>query len=68
MPRVTGIRKERRHIQMDKGMWDELTSLYAPQGVSNSKVINDLVAMHLRFIANKAAEEQAAREAETAHD
>ncbi len=56
MPKVTGRRKERRHIQLTKGLWTKLTELYSPRGITNSHVIDSLISMHLRRLEEEVAQ------------
>ena len=53
MGRTAGPPKERKHVHLSEGYWDELTDLYKPQGISPSHVINQLVGFHLKRIREK---------------
>lgn len=53
MGRRPGIAKERKHIHLTEGRWDELTELYRPQGITPSFVIDQLVGFHLKRINEK---------------
>lgn len=54
MPRRNAFPKERRHIHLDVGLWDDLIDLYKSQGISPSSVINSLTRFHVKRIKEKA--------------